>query len=797
MSGLLELIFQGFFEWIYGMILEAWEFFSDNLIDLMSMDFAYLQTHIPVLPAIRQSMLAVGWALLIGNLVFQALRSMMAGIGFEAEDPKLLFSRTFVFSFLLLASPQICDICLDMTSTVIGIMQLPDAVDVDIIQESAFDGLACAWLLVYICGIIIMFQSFKLIFEMAERYFILAMLTICAPLAFGMGGSKDTNDIFTGWCRMYGSMCLLMVLNVVFVKMLFSVLSTVPTGLSVLPWMVLILSIVKVAKKADAIVARIGLNPAITGDSLGRTFPGVLTYMVTRTAMSHATKALGKNLGKDGGGKSAPSGSPGNGGPRGGGPGGQYGASPYPRGGSKNGRKTWGGRVKPVDVSAEDWEPMQGGETSQTTATHSTETVHISTKAQRTETKGGTPAQSVQPDPGKQGTKQTRKSSVPRDAANRAASSLGTRQAFAPSADSGKRRDGAVPPHLSPAQASEKGSNTGSRSAGTGTNESTRISNVSKEKRRTSTPPAPQREAVKTAKKDHAEAAGTERTTQRTDSTRFTQRTVSESKAASPARPDMAGTAAAASTRQTGAERHGRNTPPMPTPPAAGKASVSARQENPTGQKAQSAEKAMNGVIRSGTAGTGAALSTRQSAREERHSRDAVTQQQSVISKDGAVPTAPAQQERAPVPKAAVSESGRTPPISSGTAGTNAAQTTRLTLREERHSRNAPVSLPKSAKWEKTPDTAQQEQKPRLTATPPIPGSGAPIRSGTAGTAPTKAGLTQTRKTAQKPSSMQASVRLSLDDAGEKTGKAAGKKSDVVATRKSAAKKGREKNGKQ
>ncbi|MBQ9721072.1 MAG: type IV secretion system protein, partial [Oscillospiraceae bacterium] len=217
---MLELIFQGFFEWIYGMILEAWEFFSGKLIDLMSMDFSYLQTHIPVLPVIRQSMLAVGWALLLGNLVFQAMRSMMTGLGFEAEDPKLLFTRTFVFSFLLLASPQICELCLNMTSIVVNIMGLPDAVNIDIIHESAFDGLACAWLLVFICGVIVMFQSFKLIFEMAERYFILAVLTITAPLAFGMGGSRNTSDIFTGWCRMYGSMCLLMVLNVVFVKML-------------------------------------------------------------------------------------------------------------------------------------------------------------------------------------------------------------------------------------------------------------------------------------------------------------------------------------------------------------------------------------------------------------------------------------------------------------------------------------------------------------------------------------------------------------------------------------------------
>ena len=101
--------------------------------------------------------------------------------------------------------------------------------------------MAAAWLLVIICGIIVMFQSFKLIFEMAERYFILAVLTILAPVAFGVGGSRNTSDIFAGWCRMYGSMCLLMILNVMFIKMLLSVLSFYPSGVDVLPWMVLCL----------------------------------------------------------------------------------------------------------------------------------------------------------------------------------------------------------------------------------------------------------------------------------------------------------------------------------------------------------------------------------------------------------------------------------------------------------------------------------------------------------------------------------------------------------------------------
>lgn len=326
---MLELIFQGFLEWIYSLILEFWQYFSSALLNIMSMDFAYLRTRMPIIDTIMQSLLAVGWALLIGNLVFQAVKSMVSGLGFEGEDPKLLFARTFVFGFLLLASPQICEICLNLTSLVIELMEVPDAVTVTFADESSFAGLAGAWLLVIICGIIVMFQSFKLIFEMAERYLILAVLTMTAPLAFSMGGSRNTSDIFSGWCRMYGSMCLLMVMHVIFIKMLLSVLSFYPSGLDVLPWMVLVISLVKVAKKIDDIITRIGLNPAITGGSLGHTFPGALSYLVLRTATAQITKAIGKSSGGKGHGR-APNTPPGSsGGPRGTSPAGGTGGARY------------------------------------------------------------------------------------------------------------------------------------------------------------------------------------------------------------------------------------------------------------------------------------------------------------------------------------------------------------------------------------------------------------------------------------------------------------------------------------
>ena len=70
----------------------------------------------------------MGWALLIGNLAYQAMRSMASGVGIEAEEPGRLFLRSAMFSFLLLVSRQICAIGFDLSATVMEMLQVPDAV---------------------------------------------------------------------------------------------------------------------------------------------------------------------------------------------------------------------------------------------------------------------------------------------------------------------------------------------------------------------------------------------------------------------------------------------------------------------------------------------------------------------------------------------------------------------------------------------------------------------------------------------------------------------------------------------
>jgi len=298
---ILELLFKGLLQWLFDMIINITEYLANSLLAIFNMDLSYFESNVPVTSDIVNIMIGVGWALLLGNMVFQAAKSMATGLGFEGEDPRTLFSRTFVMAFLLLASRQVCDIGLGIANKVISMLQVPETVQVPQLGESDFSVPGDAsWLLVIIIGIILIFQLIKLFFEIGERYVIVAVLTILSPLAFSMGGSKNTADIFKGWVRMFASMCLMMVLSVVFLKFILSAMSDVPTGVAVVPWTVFIVALAKAGRKIDGIIARIGLNTAVTGDQLSR-MPGMMTYMVMRNMTGSVGKAAAAN--KSGGSK--------------------------------------------------------------------------------------------------------------------------------------------------------------------------------------------------------------------------------------------------------------------------------------------------------------------------------------------------------------------------------------------------------------------------------------------------------------------------------------------------------------
>ena len=146
-------------------------------------------------------------------------------------------------------------------------------------------------MIVIVVGFILIFQYIKLLFEIGERYVVTSVLTFFAPLAFSMGGSKNTNDIFKGWCRMYGSMMVMMIMNIVFLKLILSAMGNVTSG-SVLIWLVFVIALTRVARKIDSHIGKIGLNPAQTGDGVGSRLPGMMTMVAVRTMAS----TIGRNI---------------------------------------------------------------------------------------------------------------------------------------------------------------------------------------------------------------------------------------------------------------------------------------------------------------------------------------------------------------------------------------------------------------------------------------------------------------------------------------------------------------------
>ena len=101
---ILEKLVKALFEWLASLWYEMVEYLLDQLMELFNVDLSYFAERVPVIDDIANIFVAVGWALLIGNLAYQAMRSMASGVGIEAEEPGRLFD------ILLLAARQPADL---------------------------------------------------------------------------------------------------------------------------------------------------------------------------------------------------------------------------------------------------------------------------------------------------------------------------------------------------------------------------------------------------------------------------------------------------------------------------------------------------------------------------------------------------------------------------------------------------------------------------------------------------------------------------------------------------------------
>lgn len=284
---MLDWIFEGIVTWVSSIASELMDAVSRVFLDALGTDMDAMEGYFPFVTKAFEVMQYMAWAVLFLITVWQLFR-VFGGPITEAENPWQLLLRSALFSLLVGAARPIFTIVLDIArAPYTALMEVSmEAEDFTFagIEEALKNGLTTIVSTVSIVGPILIlillialgWNYFKLLLECVERYIVVGVLCYTSPLAFAMGGSKATNQVFKSWCRMVGSQLLLLVLNVWFLRAFDSSVgqfignggALASGGGSVFLWLFCALAFLKTAQKFDSYLAAMGLNVAQTGSSM-------------------------------------------------------------------------------------------------------------------------------------------------------------------------------------------------------------------------------------------------------------------------------------------------------------------------------------------------------------------------------------------------------------------------------------------------------------------------------------------------------------------------------------------------
>lgn len=285
---MLDWIFEGIITWISSIASSLMDAVSGLFLNALGADMTVMEEYFPFITVAYTVMQYMAWAILFLITVWQLFRTFGGPIT-EAEHPLHLIARSSIFALLIWYARPIFMVALDIArapyTALLDLSMTSEDFTFAGLEETLSNGLltiastvtVIAPILLLILLISIGWNYFKLLLETVERYVVVGVLCYTSPLAFAMGGSKETNQVFKSWCRMVGSQLLLLVMNVWFLRAFSSSVGqyignggAVSTGHgSIFLWFFCALAFLKTAQRFDSYLASIGLNVAQTGSSMG------------------------------------------------------------------------------------------------------------------------------------------------------------------------------------------------------------------------------------------------------------------------------------------------------------------------------------------------------------------------------------------------------------------------------------------------------------------------------------------------------------------------------------------------
>lgn len=213
-------ILDGIVEWLATQIMNLLDLLSSSVLGALGCDMATFKRYFPAASTMYEIFVWTALGLVLLNLIWQLFRNFAAGLDVETEDPVKLLIRSIFFMLLIWYSDSIVAMALRIGGTPYSWIM---TADIPGIQFASFNSVllviigvianGSVALIALILVLILAWNYLKLLLEAAERYIMLGIMVFTAPMAFAMGASKSTNNIFRSWCRMFGSQLFLLVMN--------------------------------------------------------------------------------------------------------------------------------------------------------------------------------------------------------------------------------------------------------------------------------------------------------------------------------------------------------------------------------------------------------------------------------------------------------------------------------------------------------------------------------------------------------------------------------------------------------
>lgn len=213
-------ILDGIVEWLSEQVMHGLDLINTSVLGALGCDMAMFLRYFPAAEIIYDVFVALAIGLILLIWIWNLFKNFTLGIGTDAEDPIKLSIRSVLFIFLAYYADEIVNLALKIGGTPydwILTAELPDISFADfssvlfvIIGVCANGGVA---LIVLLLVLVLAWNYLKLLFEAAERYVLLGVLVFTAPVAFAMGASQSTSNIFKSWCRMFAGQIFLLLMN--------------------------------------------------------------------------------------------------------------------------------------------------------------------------------------------------------------------------------------------------------------------------------------------------------------------------------------------------------------------------------------------------------------------------------------------------------------------------------------------------------------------------------------------------------------------------------------------------------